>query len=216
MGAAAAVSGLLAAAIPAGASALLEGRPTALQAAGFLVAGVAIWLIASTPAEQNQLNEHSKSTEAIRRGRKIMLFALLGGLGFGVYFLLLKLANPLGFVAPVALARMGSLVTCLILLRLLVRANQVRPPGAPGESGTFGLVRAAWPWIFGVALLDTGGNLLYLASTRLGRLDIAAVLAALYPAGTIVLAATYLHERPTPRQFGGMGLAAIAVVMVTV
>jgi drug/metabolite transporter (DMT)-like permease len=66
-----------------------------------------------------------------------------------------------------------------------------------------------------VALLDTGGNILFMAATRLGRLDVASVLASLYPAGTILLAAWYLHERPTRRQMMGMVVALAAVVMIT-
>jgi drug/metabolite transporter (DMT)-like permease len=78
---------------------------------------------------------------------------------------------------------------------------------------------AQWPrwlgWAVGVAVLDTGGNMLFLAATRLGRLDVAAVLSSLYPAGTILLAAWLLHERPTRRQFAGMAVALAAVVMIT-
>jgi drug/metabolite transporter (DMT)-like permease len=66
-----------------------------------------------------------------------------------------------------------------------------------------------------VAVLDTGGNVLFMAATRLGRLDVASVLASLYPAGTILLAAWYLHERPTRRQTMGMVAALAAVVMIT-
>src|SRR5271154_3801970 len=47
MGASAAVSGLLAAAIPAAGSAGGEGGPGGLRVVGFLVAGLAIWLIAA-------------------------------------------------------------------------------------------------------------------------------------------------------------------------
>jgi drug/metabolite transporter (DMT)-like permease len=68
----------------------------------------------------------------------------------------------------------------------------------------------------GVAVLDTGGNLLFVAATRVGRLDVAAVLASLYPAGTILLAGWFLKERPTKQQFLGMGVALAAVVMITV
>jgi drug/metabolite transporter (DMT)-like permease len=67
-----------------------------------------------------------------------------------------------------------------------------------------------------VAVFDTGGNLLFLTSTRLGRLDVAAVLASLYPAGTILLAGWRLHERPTRRQIAGMLVGLAAVVMITV
>ena len=46
--------------------------------------------------------------------------------------------------------------------------------------------------------------------------DVAAVLASLYPASTILLAAWRLHERPTRRQWLGMGLALVAVVMISI
>jgi len=77
------------------------------------------------------------------------------------------------------------------------------------------LTRAAVRWALTTALLDTSGNLLFIASTRAGRLDVAAVLASLYPASTILLAAWMLGERPTRRQGLGMAVAAAAVVMIT-
>ena len=58
--------------------------------------------------------------------------------------------------------------------------------------------------------------MLFVAATRLGRLDVAAVLGSLYPAATILLAAWHLHERPTRRQLVGMAAALAAVVMITV
>jgi drug/metabolite transporter (DMT)-like permease len=112
----------------------------------------------------------------------------------------------------VALARSASLVTCALLLlavRLRSKRSAVREPASK-------LTRMAVLWALGVAVLDTGGNLLLIAATRIGRLDIAAVLASLYPAGTILLAAWHLHERPTRRQLTGMAIAAAAVVMITI
>ena len=52
-------------------------------------------------------------------------------------------------------------------------------------------------------------------SARMGRLDVAAVLASLYPAGTILLAAGLLHEKTNTRQRIGMVMALPAVVLVT-
>jgi drug/metabolite transporter (DMT)-like permease len=63
---------------------------------------------------------------------------------------------------------------------------------------------------------DTVGNLLYIETTRFGRLDVAAVICSLYPAGTILLAALVFGERPTRRQFAGMALALAAVVLLSV
>ena len=70
-------------------------------------------------------------------------------------------------------------------------------------------------WILGGSLLDLGGNLAFVTATRMGRLDVAAVLASLYPAGTILLAAGLLHEKTSARQKLGMALALPAVVLVT-
>jgi len=80
--------------------------------------------------------------------------------------------------------------------------------------------KAPWRgfWLTGILAgsLDTIGNLFYLSATRLGRLDVAAVVCSLYPAGTILLAAFVLRERPTRRQVAGMALALTAVMLLSI
>jgi drug/metabolite transporter (DMT)-like permease len=197
MGASAALSGLLAAAIPAGVSAGMEGSPGILRVVGFLVAGLAIWLIAAGP-----------NPEARAADRGTVWLAVIGGVGFGVYFVALKLAGSAGVIWPLATARMGSLAVCSVLVAgMSFRAK------AGGEK--FLLTRLIVVWAMGAVVLDTTGNLLFIAATRAGRLDVAAVLASLYPASTILLAAWTLRERPTRRQGWGMAVAAAAVVMIT-
>jgi drug/metabolite transporter (DMT)-like permease len=198
MGASAALSGLLAAAIPAAVSAGAEGSPGLLRLVGFFVAGLAIWLIAAGP------NPEAKAAD-----RGTFWLAVVGGVGFGVYFVALKFAGAAGVIWPLATARMGSLAVCSLLVGgMSLRANM-------GEVKVR-LTRVAVIWAMGAVLLDTSGNLLFIASTRAGRLDVAAVLASLYPASTILLAAWMLRERPTRRQGLGMAVAAAAVVMITV
>ena len=210
MGGSAALSGLLAAAIPAAVSSVLEGVPTALRIAGFALALAAIWLIAAGPSpEAAHAVDGSEPSES---SRMTLVLALVGGVGFGIYFVALKLANPLGVLEPMAVARAASLVTCALLLVVV----SLRSRAVAGDGLRTRVTRMAVVWALGVALLDTGGNLLFLAASRAGRLDIAAVLASLYPAGTILLAAWQLHERPTRRQLTGMAIAAAAVVMITV
>jgi drug/metabolite transporter (DMT)-like permease len=53
-----------------------------------------------------------------------------------------------------------------------------------------------------------------MASTQLGRMDVSAVLASLYPASTIVLAMVLLREKATAGQLLGMFLALAAVAMI--
>jgi drug/metabolite transporter (DMT)-like permease len=198
MGVSAAISGLLAAAIPAVISTVMEGAPGVMRLAGFVLAMAAIWVIAAGPSPENT------------GGRGTVGLAVLGGVGFGIYFVALKMANGLGLVMPMALARVGSLVTCGVMLLVL------RIGGGAEGRGVRKLGSAAVVWAGSAALLDTGGNILFVAATRLGRLDVAAVLASLYPAGTILLAAWRLHETPTRRQAVGMVAALVAVVMITI
>jgi len=137
-----------------------------------------------------------------------MTLAMFAGVGFGFYFVALKMAGPAGFVWPMALARVGSLTTCsAVFLSLRFRrakAGEVRVK----------LGRRAVGWALSTALLDTSGNLLFVAATRAGRLDVAAVLASLYPASTMLLAALALGEWPTRRQALGMVTAAAAVALI--
>ena len=210
MGGSAALSGLLAAAIPAAVSSVIEGIPTPLRIVGFVLALAAIWLIAAGPSPEA---EHAvDGSEPSESSRTTLVLALIGGIGFGIYFVALRLANPLGVLEPMAVARTASLITCALLLA----AVSVRSHATVVKDAETKLTRLAIFWALGVALLDTGGNLLFIAATRTGRLDIAAVLASLYPAGTILLAAWHLHERPTRRQLTGMAIAAAAVVMITI
>jgi drug/metabolite transporter (DMT)-like permease len=198
MGASAALSGLLAAAIPAAVSAGAEGSPGMLRLVGFVVAGLAIWLIAAGP-----------NPEAQSADRGTVWLAVAGGVGFGIYFVALKFAGSAGVVWPLATCRMGSLTVC----SLLVAAMALRD--SAGAVRVRITKTVAW-WAMGAVVLDTSGNLLFISATRAGRLDVAAVLASLYPASTILLAAWMLRERPTLRQGVGMAVAAAAVVMITV
>jgi len=71
-------------------------------------------------------------------------------------------------------------------------------------------------WVAGSAgVLEATGSLLYMRSATEGRLDVAAVLASLYPVVTIALAAWFLKERTTSSQALGMALALGAVVLVS-
>ena len=194
MGASAAISGLLAAAIPAGVTLFRDGSPGTHRLVGFVVAGIAIWLIAAGPA--------------VKEARSTILLATFAGIGFGLYFVALKFAGAsAGPFWTLLSARSGSIVTCaLILLAMRLSGN---PTGPVKVSPRMRL------WILSTAIFDTSGNLFFVTSTQAGRLDIASVLASLYPAGTILLAALVLRECPTPRQVTGMAIATASVLLIT-
>lgn len=201
MGVSAAVSGLLAATIPAFVSILLEGPPGSLRLIGFVVAGLAIWLVAAAPAGILEGRHEANARSPIG-------LAIFAGAGFGVYFVALRMAGKAGVLWPLALSRMVSLATTSVFLFLITMSSKTVAKAQRLASVTI-------LWALLTALLDTGGNFLFVLATRSGRLDVAAVLASLYPATTILLAGLVLKERFSQRQVIGMAVAAAAILMIT-
>jgi drug/metabolite transporter (DMT)-like permease len=199
MGLTAAVSGVLAAVMPVVWAFATEGLPRAPQIAGIALAGVAIWMIARAPGSPS-------SKQAI------LLGAAAGG-SFGCLYIFLKLAGRGGVLWPLACSRIASatlaaIVTWIGLRRGRAKINSSAKLPWPGWA-VLGLIAIA-------GVFDASGNTFYTIATRLGRLDIAAVLSSLYPASTILLAAVLLKERTTLSQAAGMALALVAVVLISV
>ena len=76
-------------------------------------------------------------------------------------------------------------------------------------------LRAALVPILLSGLLDSGANALFIAATRHGRLDVAAVLSSLYPASTVILARVLLKERISAMQNVGIVGALVAVALIS-
>ncbi len=207
MGITAAISGLLTAALPVVFTLVTIGSPSRRQLAGFALAAAAIWMVSSQP---------SRREEAVHDKRKRLALAVVSGLGFGAFLIFLRQANSGGLLWPLAASRVGSLVLAvgggLLFSRHRFTVEAVTGPNAPDR-------RVQWKVGVALAVLasicDTSGNFLFVAATRIGRLDIAAVLASLYPASTILLAAWLLKERTSPRQAVGMTAALVAVALIS-
>jgi uncharacterized membrane protein len=75
--------------------------------------------------------------------------------------------------------------------------------------------RETWTLCIINGLIDIAGNAFYVLSAQTGRVDVAAVLGALYPASTVLLAWIFLKERITFVQGTGLVLAFIAIVLFT-
>lgn len=80
-------------------------------------------------------------------------------------------------------------------------------------------LRGGWRggfWLaVGCGVLDAAANAIVLIGLRLGDLTVVSVLTALYPAGTILLAAVVLRERIARLQWVGLVLALAASAMLS-
>jgi drug/metabolite transporter (DMT)-like permease len=194
MGLTAALTGLLTALVPVAFSLFREGLPTPLTAVGLAMGLAAIWLITHAPASKQPGSRVPATPPAA------LLLGALAGVGFGSQLILFKMASPGGVMWAMTSARAAGVVALLVFLLVM-------PPKGPWRGF----------WLMGIAAggLDTIGNLFYIQATRFGRLDVAALVCSLYPAGTILLAALVLREWPTRRQIGGMALALAAVALLS-
>ena len=187
MGVVAPVTAMVAAAIPVLFSLLTEGLPATLQLVGFGMGLIAVWLLSS--------GGDGGAIQARELG-----LALTAGLGFGLFFILIDRASHSAVFWPLVAARMAS-VSFLIILAI-VRRGWKRP-----ARNQLSLIALA-------GIFDTGGNTFFVLATRMGRLDIAAVLSSLYPAATVLLAWLILKENLMPQQWVGVVTALVALVFI--
>ena len=125
------------------------------------------------------------------------------GLGLAVLFLVAgRQAGHHGIFWPLVAARVAS--TLLMLIIVAFSSHDSRP------------LRLALVPILLSGLFDSGANALFIAATRHGRLDVAAVLSSLYPASTVILARVLLKQRTSAMQNAGIVGALVAVALISV
>jgi len=183
------ITAVVSAVVPVVTGLALGDRPAPAALIGVALALPAIALIARETAESPR-----------RLGRPILLAALVAGLGFGFFFVALANTSGDSGLWPLVGAR-GASITLLLLVVAVSRPRG----GVPAE------IR---PTVLTAGVLDTAANALYLAASGRGLLSIVAVIAALYPASTVVLARVVLGERIQRWQLAGFALAAAAVGLV--
>ena len=105
------------------------------------------------------------------------MLACLAGVGFGGFFILLGQVEPGKVFTPLLIARVVALCVALLML-LIYRMSLPR--------------LTSNPMALLAGVLDVGGNVFYLLAKQFVRLDVAAVLASLYPVTTVILAQRHL------------------------
>ena len=180
-------------AVPLGVDLLRGDAPAALQWGGIVTALAGVVLLAREPSGGRV------GRAGLAAGVSL---ALVAALGFGMFIVGLDAASDGGATWAVVIARTSS--TLVALCAALVVSVPLRPPTS--------LV----PAIVAVGVFDTTANVLVALATTYGSAGIVAVLSALYPLTTIVLAWIFLSERldRTQRAGGALALAGAALVAV--
>jgi drug/metabolite transporter (DMT)-like permease len=184
------ITAVVAASVPIFYGVVRGERPSLSAIIGIVLALGAVALVSRSSDE-----DVAGDPEPQRAG---LLLALLSGLGFGLVYVLLA-ASSRGAWPLVASRSMFVILTGLIVWRMRLPALTVR--------GTTGFAVLT-------GVLDMGANVLYLLSLRYTLVSIAAVIASLYPASTVMLARIVLHERLHAVQWAGVACALAGVILM--
>ncbi|HVN50111.1 MAG TPA: DMT family transporter [Acidimicrobiales bacterium] len=189
------VAALFGAALPVTVGVALGEHLSVPAFVGIAVAVAAVALVsreepapAGMPARRPRPSEHP------------MVLAVLAGLAFGGFFVLLSRTHASAGLWPLLGARVASIALLGGFSLLTARSLQPTP-------GSRRLIVAA-----GVG--DMLANVLYLLAVRRGLVSLVAVIVALYPATTVLLAQVVLGERLRRVQVAGLALAASAAVLL--
>jgi drug/metabolite transporter (DMT)-like permease len=172
-----------------------------LQPIGYLALGlalVAVVLVGFVPEKG-----------AVRPSLRGVLMAVGSGAAIGLFLVILDQTPDDSGLVPLVLNRATSAAILFAAVGVLaLSTRRARTAAAP----------SLWRPGLGLAILcgivDAAANTGLLIGLRLGELSVMAVLTALYPAGTIILAALVLKERIAPLQIIGLVLAVAAGAML--
>lgn len=184
------VSAVGAAVVPVLVGGVAGERPSLLVWLGIAAALPGIWLVSSTPAADGQ---HGSVAAGVVDGA-------LAGLGFGVLFAALGQVPESAGWWPLAVSQAVA-VPAVVLLAAALRAPWV-PRGR------------AVRWAVLMGPLGAGATGAFMLAAQQGFLSVAGVIASLYPASTVLLAALVLHEKVHRTQGVGLGLCAVAIACV--
>jgi uncharacterized membrane protein len=193
MGVVAPVSAVGSAVVPVVVGSLTGERPGSTIWVGIVLALPAIWLISTVPASVE--GEHRESFAAG------LTDGVLAGLGFGVLFAALGQVPDGAGLWPLATAQAFSVVG-VVLLATALGADWV-----PRSR------RTAWAALTGP--FGAAATLAFLLATHHGFLTLTGVLAAFYPAVTVLLAVVVLREHVHRIQAIGLVLCAVSVTLVS-
>lgn len=185
------VSSVGAAGIPVLAGLLLGEQPSRLAGIGLVVGIVSIWLVSS--ARPDPRGDGRRVAAGLREG-------LAAGVLLAVMMLALSRADHASGPWPVLALQLAMLAVIGGVVAVRGQRPRVTGPDLPGVAA--------------IGITVVLGLLAFIQAARLGLVSIAAVIASMSPAITVLLARLLISERFTPPQIVGLGAAAVALVMI--
>ncbi len=185
------ITGVVSAVVPVGVGLALGERPSVVALVGVSMAIVSVALIGGLIGVPH-----------VRTPASLVMVALLSGASFGLLFVFYDQPGGDSGMWPLLAARFASTPI------LVVAYVATRPHGRIDRKTA--LVAML------VGVLGTSANLFYLLAARRGLLTIVAVVVAMYPASTVLLATVLDGERMRRPQQVGLAIAALALVFVTI
>jgi drug/metabolite transporter (DMT)-like permease len=183
------LTAVISAVIPVGVG-LLEGERFGTPAvAGLLIAVLAIVLVGGGP-----------SAESSQPRRLALVLAIGAGAAIAAQLICLHQAPAGSGLAPLLA---GSVVSSSVLLGAVVTLRR-----------RVGTTPPRWALAVGSGALSALANLAFLLAVRSGDLSIVAVITALSPGATVVLAWVVLGERLRSVQVAGLAAAGLAVCLL--
>ncbi len=152
-----------------------------------------------------------RDERAVRPTARGLSKAVLSGVFIGLFLVLIDLTPADSGLVPLIANRAVNatiMFGTIGVLALLARRRGVAPAAEGWRPG----IRLA----VACGLVDAVANCGGLLGIRLGDLSVVAVLIALYPAGTIILAAAIVKERIAIVQYVGLGLAIAAGALLAI
>jgi drug/metabolite transporter (DMT)-like permease len=171
---------------------------TPVRMVGFFLILVGVVVVAQGESPSAETGETEKKHAGVG-------WALLAALGFGVMFWLLgvRVIPMAGSAQSVWLVRL----TCVVLtVPIMLLARQ--PIKLPSNGGGV-------PWILGVGVLDTAAYVLNNYGMKLEQVSVISVLASLYGAVTVGLAATILGEKISRTQWLGIAAIFAGIILIS-
>jgi drug/metabolite transporter (DMT)-like permease len=198
------VTAVEAACVPVLFGIVIGERPSAIALAGVILSIPAVALVSAAEDVAPAIDEDVSASR--RRWSHLVTLgipqAVVAGLCFGAFFVLVERAGPAAGLWPIVGVRIVSTIAMLGAIAI------ARP--------SFRNVRPNLALLAVVGSLDVTANVFFLVATHKTLLSIAAVLTSLYPAVTVVLAAAFLKERLRAIQLVGLVAAIAGIALISV